>query len=317
MPDSNFINPLQNPILWNIIFRAGGILLIGFLVIFALSKGQWKTFKESKLGAIYLGWLILIPLYLAGILLGGIPSLIALLILMLLAIRETVQLAKLNVWYGVSLVFLAVWSILVASFFQQFFYSLPLFYFLVITAVAIKLNNEKEGFSNASISLFISIWIIFSLSHGVLLGHLNNTIDNSKSLLLLIVFVTTLSDIGAYVVGKFFHRIQFLDSIKIASNISPHKTYIGVLGHILGAGLGIFVMYFAVGSYFSVSHWVLIAILSGIFGVVGGLTNSLFKRYFKAKDSSTIIPGHGGVLDRIDSITRVVILVYYYFLFFH
>lgn len=317
MPDSNFVNPLANPIFISTLLRTAGVLVVGFILLLILKKLKLRDLLESNIGKIYIGWLILAPLYLLGIFLGGIPSLVVLFVLTALALSEVVRLANLPRIYFITLLFLSVWSIVVASFFSNYFYSLPLFYFVVITAVAIRANDASKGLYNAALSLFASIWIIFALSHGVLLGHLNNEFDTTKSLLVLIVFATSLSDIGAYVFGKLFHKLNFFDQYKIASNISPNKTYIGTLGHILGAAVGIYIVYFAVREYLPFYHWIVLAVLMGVFGLVGGLTNSLFKRYYSSKDSSHLIPGHGGVLDRIDSITRVVVVLYYYLLLFH
>lgn len=317
MPDSNFVNPFANPIFITILLRAAAVLVAGFVLLLSVKKFRAKELLESNIGKIYIGWLVLAPLYLLGIFLGGIPSLVVLFVLTSLALGEVVRLAQLPRVYFVTLLFLSVWSIVVASFFSGYFYSLPLFYFIVITGVAIRANDGTRGLYNAAVSLFASIWIIFALSHGVLLGHLNNQFDTTKSLLVLIVFATSLSDIGAYAFGKLFHKLNFLDQYKIASQISPNKTYIGILGHVLGAAAGIALVYFAVREYLPAYHWIILSVVMGVFGLVGGLTNSLFKRYYNSKDSSHLIPGHGGVLDRIDSITRVVVVLYYYVLLFH
>ncbi|MEI8270937.1 MAG: phosphatidate cytidylyltransferase, partial [bacterium] len=302
MPDPNFVNPLLNPILYPIILRAVLVFVLGFIVIFSLKRFNFSEFKKSNLGKIYIGWIILTPIYLLGIFLGGIPALIVLFVFMYLAIKEISKIAQLPLIYTIGLIGLSLWTIFIASFFVQYFYTLPLLYFVVITGIAIKENDGENGFKYASVSLFASIWIIFALSHSILLGHLNNTLDNTKSLLLLIIFTTSLSDIGAYIFGKFFHRINFLDKYKIASNITPHKTYIGIIGHVVGAACGIWLMYFIVGNYLPIYQWVIISVLIGVFGLVGGLTNSMFKRFYKTKDSGDLIPGHGGILDRIDGI---------------
>ncbi|MBP9866737.1 MAG: phosphatidate cytidylyltransferase [Candidatus Pacebacteria bacterium] len=314
MTDANFLNPLLNPIFLPVLVRVFVFFVVGFIILFAIERFNISRFKKGNLGQRFFGWAILVPIYLMGIFLGGIPSLIMLFVFMYLAIKELARLAGLPKIYTYSLYILSIWSIVTASFYTQYFYSLPLLYFIAVTFCAIRENDAKKSLQNAAITLFISIWVIFGLSHSILLGHLNNSIDSTKSLLLLIIFATTFSDIGAYVFGKFFHKINFLDSYKVASNISPNKTYIGLTGHILGAGLGIAGIYFVVGSYMSVYHWCVVAVLVGIFGLVGGLTNSLFKRCFDSKDSGELIPGHGGVMDRLDSILRVVVVLYYYFL---
>ncbi len=74
-------------------------------------------------------------------------------------------------------------------------------------------------------------------------------------------------------------------------------------------------MYFAIKSYLTINQMIVLSILIGLFSVVGDLTESLFKRYYNRKNSSSIIPGHGGILDRIDSVLRVILIIYYYLIF--
>lgn len=316
MPDANFLNPFLNPIFIPVLIRTAILFIGGFLILLMVKKFSLKSLWESKLGEIYIGWIILAPIYLAGIFLGGIPSLIILCVLIILAIKEIYLRARFSQLYFFTLSFLSIYSIIIASYFPEFFYTLPLLYFVLTTGIAIKENNSKRGFLDAAVTLFVLIWIVFSFCHAILLGHINNLLDNTKSLLLLIMFATSLSDIGAYIFGTFFHKINFLDKYKIANTISPNKTYVGIIGHIIGAGMGIWIMYFAVQVYLPWYHWIFISILIGVFGIMGGLTNSLFKRFYKVKDSSNLIPGHGGILDRIDSMIRVVVVLYYYFLLF-
>jgi|TARA_Y100000310_G_scaffold101957_1_gene100104 phosphatidate cytidylyltransferase len=311
--DPNFINPLTNPILFQTINRFVLIFLAGLVLIFLLNRFQIKGIWKNNLGKRYISWLVISIVYLTAIFFGGYPALFFLLGIMVFAIWEVSKLANLPKAYTTTLYLLAIISIYTTSFYPKNFYMLPLFYFIILSIVAIN-SNKSKGLPDLTLALFTSIWIIFALSHFILLGHLNNSIDNTKSLLILVAITVALADIGAYVVGKLFSKTK-LNKYKIADKISPNKTYPGVLGNILGAGIGIAVMYFAIASYTSIFNLAILAILIGTFGVVGDLTESLFKRNYNAKDSSQLIPGHGGILDRIDSLLRVIIVVYYFFLF--
>jgi len=314
MPSATFINPLDNPIFFDVIIRVILIFAIGFLLLLIKYKFSPQRLLKSNLGKIFTGWSVLIPVYLAAIFSGRVLGLIVLVVFMFVAIREIEKASKIPRAYTYSLYFLVLLSLAIASYATDYFLSLPLIYFMVLTFIAIRMNDSKRGFADLSISMFSSIWIIFGTSHFVLLSNYNNTLDDTRSLLLMLIFAVSASDIGAYIFGKFFQKIKFLDKYKIADNISPNKTYIGTLGHIIGAGFGIWVLYFAINHYVSLGHWIVISILIGIFGLVGGLLNSLFKRYYNIKDSSDLIPGHGGILDRIDSSIRVVVILYYYLL---
>lgn len=311
MIDPNFLNPLTNPILLDVIKRFVWVFVAGFILILLLKKFSLRGLWEGELGKRYLSWLVIGFVFMLFVFLGGIPSLIFLLLVMGLGLYELYKIAKFPKIYFYTLLILAVVSIITSSFFENKFYMLPILYFAVLTTITIRTNNSKN-FSNLAISLYSAIWIIFFLCHFILLGHLNNNIDNTKALLLMVGFAVPLADIGAYVFGRMFSKISFLNRFKIADKISEKKIWAGVLGDIIGAGIGIWIMYFVVGSYFSVWQLVVLACLIGVFSVIGDMNESLIKRFFKVKDSSNMIPGHGGVLDRIDSILRVIVVVYYF-----
>jgi phosphatidate cytidylyltransferase len=318
----SILNPFLNPIFIQVLKRTIYVFLIGFLLVLILNKFKFKGLWKTNVGERYLSWLLIGPIYLATIFLGGNLALLVLAIILIMAIWEISKITKLPKQYIIAMYLLAAFSVYIASYQNKYFYSLPLVYYLVFSSLAIQQNDAKKSFSNLSIATFISIWLIFSLSHFVLLGHLNNALDASlgltstKSLLILLGFAVPLSDVFAYVVGSFFHKINFLDKYKIASNLSKHKTYIGTLGNIIGAGIGIWIMQFALGYYLPYYHWIILTILIGIMGVMGDITESLLKRHYNTKDSGQLIPGHGGILDRIDSVLRVIIVVYYYLIFF-
>jgi len=292
------------------------VFIFGFFLLLLLYKGNLKYIWKHELGKRYLSWIVIALIYLVFVLIGGYLVLLFLFFVMALAINEAVKISKLPKAYAIGLYFLAIISIFVSSFYPQNFYALPLVYFVIFSIIAINRNYTK-GLAHLSLSLFLSIWIIFSLSHFVLLGHLNYEIDkihdinNSRSLLFLIGFTVPFADIGAYLVGKRFSK-TFLNKYKMARNISPRKTYVGIIGDILGAFIGILIMYFAINTYFIVLEMIFLAIIIGLFASIGDLTGSLFKRYYKVKDSSSLIPGHGGILDRINSTLRVIVVVYYF-----
>src|SRR3989338_4926712 len=302
-----FLNPLENPILIPIIIRVLLVFVLGFFLLLILKKGRLKGIWKNELGKRYLSWIVIALIYLIFVFIGGYLVLIFLFIVMSLAIYEAVEISKLPKSYAISLYSLALVSIFVSSFYPENFYMLPLIYFLIFFTISIN-RNDKKGLAHLSLSLFLGIWIIFALSHFVLLGHLNHEIDNTRSLLFLIGFTVPFADIGAYLVGKRFSK-TFLNKYKIARNISPRKTYVGIIGDILGAFIGILIMYFVINAYFSIYEMIILAVIIGLFASVGDLTGSLFKRYYKVKDSSSLIPGHGGILDRINSTLRVIVVV--------
>lgn len=317
----NVLNPLDNPIFWNVLIRTLGIFLFAFILVLIINKLTVKNIFKTSIGKRYVSWLFIAPIYLITVLLAGELSILILIIFLIIAIWEFARISNIDRKYIYTLVFMSIYSVIVTTYFTDYFYSLPLFYFLTLTSVAISQNNVEKSYRESAFALFFSIWVIFSLCHFILLGNLNNEIDKeifgkiTKSLMVTIGFAVPLSDIFAYLARIFFRKIKFLDKYKIASQLSPSKTYIGVLGNIFGAFLGILIMQFVLRYYLSFYHWIIIAVIIGVVGIIGDITESMFKRYYKVKNSSQIIPGEAGLLDRIDAVTRVIAALYYYFIF--
>jgi phosphatidate cytidylyltransferase len=311
-----FANPFANHIAIAVLWRLATLYGIAILGVVIIKRGNVKRILASNVSQRIIGWLILTPLYFLGTFAGGIPGLLVLLLFIVSAIWEYSHIAKLEPRFRNALILLSVISIYIAGFDPKLFYSLPLIYFLVITPLAIRLNQPDKSFLQAAFSMYGAIWLIFSLSHLVLLTRLSTHFDNTHALTFLVIFAVALADIGGYLFGHLFKKLKFFDAYKVADKLSPNKTYAGTIGYVIGASVGIWLFYFAVGSYMSLLSWACVALIIGVFSFVGGLTHSYFKRYFGVKDSGHVIPGHGGVMDRIDSISRASVLLYYFLFIF-
>tara|TARA_B100000941_G_scaffold136124_1_gene96507 strand:+ start:227 stop:640 length:414 start_codon:yes stop_codon:yes gene_type:complete len=122
-------------------------------------------------------------------------------------------------------------------------------------------------------------------------------LNNNKIIsLLFILLVCVTSDIGGYVFGK-------LIGGKKLTKISPNKTYSGVLGSFVFSVIfgSLYIFYLKISFNFEINYFVVIIVVS-LTSQIGDLIISLFKRKAKIKDTGSILPGHGGILDRIDGI---------------
>ena len=173
--------------------------------------------------------------------------------------------------------------------------------------------SKKIGFrSSRSILVICSSVILFvgSLAYGILLRNH----DNGVYLAYWLIVVVIVSDTCAFFVGR------RLGKHKLAPNISPMKTIEGAIGGILGAVIAslaikyIFTELEVFSIDISVSISVIGGILIGCIGIVGDLGESKLKRMAGVKDSGTIFPGHGGVLDRLDSVLLNLPVTYYGFI---
>ena len=155
---------------------------------------------------------------------------------------------------------------------------------------------------NIGMGLLSLIWILLPLSILFFVW-----IPRQPMLVLAFFILIWMSDTAAYVFGSLFGKH------KLAERISPGKTWEGFLcSCIFTAGLAVGLSYIP---YFQQAglhlwQWIVMALLVEVFGLMGDLIESLFKRKAGVKDSGNIIPGHGGVLDRVDSILFATIPVF-------
>ena len=122
--------------------------------------------------------------------------------------------------------------------------------------------------------------------------------------------VTIASDSFAYFIGRSFGKH------KLAPTISPAKSWEGSIAGVIAAvivGIALKAIFDLPSSYIALG---LLAVFASVVGQAGDLVESLFKRNMAVKDSSHAIPGHGGLLDRMDSVVFAVMAVYYYVILF-
>jgi phosphatidate cytidylyltransferase len=131
-----------------------------------------------------------------------------------------------------------------------------------------------------------------------LLVYLHHTGPAGPNAVLVLLVIVWAADVGAYFVGKTFGRV------KLAPAVSPGKTWEGVVGGVAAATAAAL----AAAAVFEqpAGSWIAVGLATALMSIVGDLTVSMFKRRAGKKDSSNLLPGHGGVLDRIDSLTAAV-----------
>ena len=132
--------------------------------------------------------------------------------------------------------------------------------------------------------------------------------DDGRNWVFLALFTTFASDTAAFFTGR------ALGQRPLAPQISPGKTWEGAIGGVLGAMLVSLFFILPTPLSLNLSWWqaIVLGFLVSIFGQLGDLVESLFKRNMEVKDSGKLIPGHGGILDRMDSIVFAGVVVYYY-----
>ena len=169
------------------------------------------------------------------------------------------------------------------------------------------LPGRRQGLSRWAMGLAGALYIGMPFNFYLLLY---TSKPNGLVWTLFTIFAVVVSDAAALLVGSRIGRHPFF------RNISPNKTVEGAIAGVVGAMIVMLVGVSAVLGH-SPLHGLLLGVLVGTSAEVGDLVESQMKRIAEVKDSSRLIPGHGGVLDRIDSIFFPPILVYFYVMLFH
>lgn len=167
----------------------------------------------------------------------------------------------------------------------------------LITKKEITFTNER-----AKLGLIIR-YLIFSMSFLILLPFYNN--EYNRYLLISVLVLIWVNDSFAFIVGKNFGKR------KLFVSVSPKKTIEGFVGGVIFTLIAAFIIS-KYNTDFSVLNWCSIAIIISVIGTIGDLVESKFKRQAKVKDSGSIMPGHGGILDRLDSLLFAAPFVYLY-----
>lgn len=168
-----------------------------------------------------------------------------------------------------------------------------------------KINDIKKTAGETALFLMGFLYVPFLLGHLILLRGLPHGIQWVFLLLLIVMS----GDSGAYYVGCNFGKR------KLYPAVSPNKSLEGALGGLAGSLAGAFIARATFFPELSVTDAIIMSLFLGVLGQLGDLFESLLKRSFGVKDSGVIIPGHGGILDRLDSILFAAPAAFYYAVF--
>lgn len=293
------------------------MLVLASLIVWRMRRGD-DAGKYRELADRVKSWWLMITIFAVAMVTSPLVSVIFFALLSFLAFKEYISIIPLRRadrrvlfwayltipvqywfvaehWYGLFVVFIPVWV----------FFLLP---FRLIIA------GQTAGFLQSVTAISWGLMVtVFAVSHAAMLMSFPPSADFAAGGVGLVLFMGILNqgnDVAQYVWGK------MLGKHKIVPAVSPKKTWEGFLGGAATTTLAaVLIAPFLTpfGLWFSVAAGLLIAVS----GFIGDVTISALKRDMNIKDSGSLIPGHGGILDRIDSLSLTAPLFFHFFRFFY
>ncbi len=183
---------------------------------------------------------------------------------------------------------------------------LAAFFFIFLYILLFRPSPIETVAQRVSASFFGLVYVPFLAFFFVLL----QAFEGGWRYIVMALVIVWMSDTGAYFAGRAFGRH------KLYPKVSPKKTWEGFAGGVIASVIGAVVAAKIVGIDWPTEHLIAIGGLMSIIGALGDLCESLLKRSYGVKDSGSILPGHGGILDRFDALLFAVPVMYYYIVLF-
>jgi phosphatidate cytidylyltransferase len=302
--------------------HAGLIFVLVLLVIASLAVRVMQARKPaadySELAARIRTWWVIILLLGTALLLPPLAGIVLFAFISYLAFKEYITLiptrrADHRVLFLAYLAIPLQYYWVAIGWYGVFIVFIPVYVFLLLP-LRMVLIGEMEGFIRAAGTLHWGLMVtVFSLSHAAYLLALpasGNPVAGGQGLLLYLLVLTELNDVAQYIWGKTFGRH------KVLPKVSPKKTVEGLLGGILTTIIAAVIL---APFLTPLRPWeaACMGLILGLGGFFGDVTISAVKRDLRIKDSGTILPGHGGILDRVDSLTFTAPLFFHLLYFMH
>ena len=255
---------------------------------------------------------IALAIFLPFLYFGGLPFQLLIGILAMIGVSEMLKMRRLEIFsFEGVLAMLAAFVLTVPL--DNYLGFLPVdasfsaYSILVLLILAgTVLNSSRYSFEEAAFPIAASLYV------GIGFQNLINARIAGFDKVLLALFIVWATDSGAYFIGRRFGQHKLLPAV------SPNKTIEGSLGGILSAVVVAFVFMLVDKSVYATHNFIVmlfLVVLFSIFGQFGDLVESSIKRRYGVKDSGKLIPGHGGILDRFDSMIFVFPIMHFFGLF--
>lgn len=292
------VQPETQPILMTL----GGVLTLASAVGFGLRQRFTTSSAIANLNARVRAWWVMIAIVAAAVVAGRMATIILFGCISFLALREFITLAAMRradhraLWVAFFVVLPVQYYLIATGWYGLFCTLIPVYGFLLLPVLAALAADTRCFLARASETQWGLMICVYCISHVPALFLLDIPGYRGRNVMLCVFLLAVVqsSDVLQYVGGKLLGRI------KIAPKLSPSKTLEGLLGGVMSA-VGIAVLLRPI-TPFSSPQAAAMGLAIAVMGFLGGLVMSAIKRDLGVKDWGTMIEGHGGVLDRMDSV---------------
>lgn len=277
-----------------------GLLAAAGLALTAITYGARKPIPS--VWATYRGWLVIIPIVGGALFLGRTATIVTFSVVALLGFKEFASATGLYRDWGLTgIVYLAILAQAYLAWITDpftgqlgwfgMFRTLPVYAIAAILMVPIVRNRTHRQLQAVSLTVVGFLYMVWMFGHLLFLANS----DRPYAYLFYLLLAVELNDIAAFTFGRLFGRH------KLRSEISPNKTWEGSLGALAVSMALPWLIPFAL-PHFGPRERILTGLIVGVGGQLGDLSISVIKRDVGVKDMGATLPGHGGILDRIDSL---------------
>ena len=298
MPRNPFANELFLPVFLRVIL----LIVVGLLAVLVAQRRSLRVWRRSTLFLRARTWFVIGPLFVIAVFTGGFVAFLLATFVVVQGSSEFVRIAGIDRRYAYLLILWGEVGLLVAALARDFFGFLPFGFFILLTLVPILSGQVQDAHRQVADTLVGYVFVGLPMAYIVFV---NSAEPWGLNFLVIVTVSVAVADIAAYAVGT------AVPGPKLVPRVDPSKTWGGALGGLVGAGVGVGLLWVAVPDEWSIAAVVVLVLVVAVGSVWGDLTESFIRTAFRTEVRSTLLLGYGGVLDRVDSLLMAFPLCYY------
>lgn len=309
------INLLTDEVLYVLIGIVAVLIISTLITKIMKQKNNSSGLKEVEMRI--RSWWVMFIIFTFALIIHSTISLIFMALLCFLALKEYFSLIPFNrahrlVLFWAYMTIPVQFSLIYLGWYGMFIVFIPVYMFLLIPIQAIIVGETKNFLRSIATVQWGVMLMVFGLSHLAFLLVLPGREESvaGAGLVLFLVVLTQANDVAQFIWGK------LLGKKKIMPKVSPNKTWAGFIGGVLTTTV-LAVILAPLITPFSLLASIIAGLYIGLTGFIGDVNISALKRDLNIKDTSAIIPGHGGILDRVDSLTYTAPLFFHFTRYFY